>query len=137
MPPLTWFEIILQMFIQFTPVWIGMAIIFAVSIMLKRKLGLYGRLFDSIIGMCGFGIVLFWVLTALFADLIIVADPLAQVSGMKNKVPGTPIRGQDGLYYLLGGDNLARDVFSRMVMGARNVLPPSRLPRPHLPLWWG
>lgn len=122
MPPLTWFEIILQMFVQFTPVWIGMAIIFAVSIMLKRKLGLYGRLFDSIIGMCGFGIVLFWVLTALFADLIIVADPLAQVSGMKNKVPGTPIRGQDGLYYLLGGDNLARDVFSRMVMGARNVL---------------
>ena len=41
---------------------------------------------------------------------------------MKNKVPGTAIRGQDGLYYLLGGDNLARDVFSRMVMGSRNVL---------------
>jgi len=122
MPPLSWFEIFLYMFAQFTPVWIGMAIIFCVSIFFKRRLGLYGRLFDSIIGMCGFGIVLFWVLTAIFADMIIVTDPLSQVSGMKNKVPGTPIRGQDGLYYLLGGDNLARDVFSRMVMGARNVL---------------
>ncbi len=122
MPPLSWFEIFLYMFAQFTPVWIGMAIIFGVSIFFKRRLGLYGRLFDSIIGMCGFGIVLFWVLTAIFADMIIVTDPLSQVSGMKNKVPGTPIRGQDGLYYLLGGDNLARDVFSRMVMGARNVL---------------
>ena len=122
MPPLSWTEIFASMFVQFTPVWIGMAVIFALSIFYKRRLGLYGRLFDSVIGMSGFAIVLFWVLTAIFADLIIVTDPLAQVSGMKNKVPGTAIRGQDGLYYLLGGDNLARDVFSRMVMGSRNVL---------------
>ena len=122
MPPLSWSEIILQICIQFTPVWIGLALIFALSIVYKRRLGLYGKLFDSIIGMCGFGIVMFWVLTAIFADMIIVADPLSQVSGMKNKVPGTAIRNQEGLYYLLGGDNLARDVFSRMVMGARNVL---------------
>ena len=117
MPPLSWTEIFASMFVQFTPVWIGMAVIFSLSIFCKRRLGLYGRLFDSVIGMCGFAIVLFWVLTAIFADLIIVTDPLAQVSGMKNKVPGTAIRGQDGLYYLLGGDNLARDVFSRMVRG--------------------
>jgi len=122
MPPLSWTEIFTSMFMQFMPVWIGMVVVFALSIFYKRKLGLYGRLFDSVIGMCGFAIVLFWVLTAIFADLIIVTDPLAQVSGMKNKVPGTAIRGQDGLYYLLGGDNLARDVFSRMVMGSRNVL---------------
>ena len=29
---------------------------------------------------------------------------------------------EDNSYYLLGGDNLARDVFSRVVMGARFVL---------------
>ena len=54
--------------------------------------------------------------------MIITHDPLAQVSGMKNKLPGTPVRGQEGAFYLLGGDNLARDIFSRMVMGARFVL---------------
>ncbi|MGC6474936.1 MAG: ABC transporter permease [Candidatus Puniceispirillaceae bacterium] len=122
MAPLSWAEIFGQMFIQFTPVWVGLAIIFFLSALFKRRLGLYGRLFDSPIGMIGLFIVLFWVLTAICADHIITHDPLAQVSGMKNKVPGTPVRGQEGAYYLLGGDNLARDIFSRMVMGARFVL---------------
>lgn len=103
------------------PVWIGMVVIFALSITFKRKLGLYGRLFDSNIGMIGFGLVLFWVLAALFADQIITHDPLAQVSGMKNKVPGTPMTEGEG-WYFLGGDNLARDVFSRVIYGSRTVL---------------
>jgi peptide/nickel transport system permease protein len=72
--------------------------------------------------MAGFAIVMFWVYTALFADMIILFDPLAQVSGMKNAAPGSFVAGQDDAIYLLGGDNLARDVFSRMVMGARRVL---------------
>ena len=122
MAPLSWLEIFGQMFVQFMPVWIALGIIFLLSVLFKRKLGLYGRLFDSPIGMIGLLIVLFWVLTAVFADLIVTHDPLAQVSGMKNKLPGTPVRGQDGAFYLLGGDNLARDIFSRMVMGARFVL---------------
>lgn len=116
------FEITGQILWNFMPVWIGLVVIFAVSAYFKRSLGLYGRLFDSPIGMVGLGIVLFWVLTAIFADLIITQDPLVQISGMKNKVPGTPIPGQEGAYYLLGGDNLARDVFSRVVMGSRTVL---------------
>ena len=44
---------------------------------------------------------------------------------MKNKVPGTPIKNtKEGVYeyYLLGGDNLARDVFSRMVKGSFVVI---------------
>jgi len=122
MEPLTWTQIIIQMFIQFLPVWIGMAVIMFFSSLFRERLGLYGRLYGSRVGLIGFAIVLFWVLTAIFADMIITADPLAQVSGMKNKVPGTPVRGMEGEFYLLGGDNLARDVFSRMVMGARNVL---------------
>ena len=109
------------------PVWIALALTFALSITFKRKLGLYGKLFDSMVGMIGYAIVMFWVFTAIFGalDLIVTHDPLAQVSGMKNKVPGTPLgnpdEGQFG-YYLLGGDNLARDVFSRVVKGAWEVV---------------
>jgi peptide/nickel transport system permease protein len=121
MEELSWGSIIARILIQFVPVWIGMAIVFALSIIYKRRLGLYGKLFDSTIGMFGFAIVLFWFFTAIFADMIAMYDPLTVVSGMKNKVPGTPLTDGSG-YYLLGGDNLARDVFSRMVMGAREVL---------------
>ena len=119
---LSWGEIFVKMFWQFMPVWVAMAVIMSVSVVYKRRLGLYGRLYDSLVGIIGFSIVLFWVLTALMADMIITMDPLHQVSGMKNKVPGTPVRGMEDAWYLLGGDNLARDIFSRMVMGARHVL---------------
>ena len=108
---------------QLIPVWISLVVLFVVSILNKRKLGLYGKLFDSVIGMIGFGLVMFWVFTGIYGamDMIVTQDALSQVSGMKNKVPGTPVRGaEDGQYawYLLGGDNLARDVFSRIVKGA-------------------
>ncbi|KIN65207.1 Oligopeptide ABC transporter, permease protein [Sulfitobacter noctilucicola] len=109
---------------QFLPVWISLIVIFAASITYKRKLGLYGKLFDSTVGMIGFAIVLFWVLTGVFGgvfDMLVTHDSLSQVSGMKNKLPGTPLRGADeGDYqwFLLGGDNLARDVFSRLIKGS-------------------
>ena len=74
---------------QFVPVWIALVVTFLVSISFKRKLGLYGKLFDSPVGMIGFGIVMFWVFTAIFANQIITFDPLAQFSGMKNKPLGT------------------------------------------------
>ncbi|MEM6579087.1 MAG: ABC transporter permease, partial [Pseudomonadota bacterium] len=88
------------------PVWIALVVVFAASIVFKQKLGLYGKLFDSPVGMVGFGLVMFWVFTGLFAamDLIITHEPLTQVSGMKNKVPGTPLAGAgegDYAYYLL------------------------------------
>ncbi len=114
-----------RILMQFLPVWIALVATFAVSITYKRKLGLYGKLFDSPVGMIGFGIVMFWVFTALLADQIITFDPYAQFSGMKNKPLGTLLaKATDGDYshFLLGGDHLARDVFSRMVMGARSVL---------------
>ena len=115
-------DITLQILQQFTPVWTSLAIILAASVVLRSKLGLYGRLFSSPIGIVGLILVLFWVLTAIFADQIITMDPLSQVSGMKNKVPGWPVSGLEGAHYLLGGDNLARDIFSRVVMGSRIVL---------------
>src|SRR6056300_1971282 len=125
---LSWFEITLRVLTQFAPVWVALIATFFFSIKYKRKLGLYGKLFDSTIGMIGFAIVMFWVFTGTFAglfDMILTHDPLGQVSGMKNKVPGIPLRGaEDGdyPYYLFGGDNLARDVFSRMIAGSTIVI---------------
>ena len=88
----------------------------------RKRLGPLWPPFDSPIGMVGLVLVLFWVLTAIFADMIITFDPLDQLSGMKNKKPGWPVRDVEGAHYLLGGDNLARDIFSRVVMGSRTVL---------------
>ena len=113
---------------RFLPVWVALIALFMVSIIYKRKLGLYGKLFDSTVGMIGFGLVMFWVFTAIFVgifDMITTHDYLSQVSGLKNKVPGVPVpEGTDGLipHYLLGGDNLARDIFSRMVTGSVFVI---------------
>jgi len=119
---LSWGGILGRMAVQFAPVWAALAVMFALSIRYKRRLGLYGKLYDSPVGMTGFGIVMFWVFTAIFADIIITHDPLGQMSGLKNALPGAPVPGGEGRWYLLGGDSLARDVFSRMVMGARRVL---------------
>ena len=128
MEALTWAEILSRMFYQLIPVWIALIATFSISFYYKRNLGLYGKLFDSPIGMIGFGIVLFWAYVGFFAgafDMIATHDPLSQVSGMKNKVPGTPFRGAeegDYAFYLLGGDHLARDVFSRVMDGASIII---------------
>jgi len=129
---LSWGEIILRIFERFTPVWIALIITFALSITFKRRLGLYGKLFDSPIGMVGFGLVMFWVFTGVLGgafDMITTHDVLDQSASMKNKGPGTPYTKLMGEvapdaypYYLLGGDNLGRDVFSRMVVGAWEVI---------------
>ncbi|MDX5384785.1 MAG: ABC transporter permease [Rhodobacterales bacterium] len=129
MDPLGWGEIITRILTQFTPVWIALVVTFALSLFYKRRLGLYGKLFDSVIGMTGFALVMFWVYTGIFGGAfgwIVTHDTLSQISGLKNKVPGTPVPDAEALglypYYLMGGDNLARDVFSRMVVGAWEVM---------------
>jgi len=121
---LGWLDIIGRIAQQLLPVWVALVIVFAVSFRFKRRLGLYGKLFDSYVGMVGFALVLFWVFTAIFADFIITHDPLAQLRGMRNATPGSalPDPGANYPFYLLGGDSLARDVFSRAVMGSREVL---------------
>lgn len=116
------FQITGQILLQMSPVWITMAVILGLSVLFRKHLGLYGRLFSSPIGIIGLVLVLFWASTAVLADMLITFDPLQQISGMKNKKPGWPVRGVEGAHYLLGGDNLARDIFSRMVMGSRTVL---------------
>ncbi|MGJ8545331.1 MAG: ABC transporter permease [Sulfitobacter sp.] len=109
---------------RLTPVWIALIATFALSIRFKRKLGLYGKLFDSTVGMIGFALVMFWVFAGFFGgvlDWIVTHDTLSQMSGMRNEVPGTPLSGrEEGEYqwFLLGGDSLARDIFSRLIKGA-------------------
>jgi peptide/nickel transport system permease protein len=108
---------------RFWPVWLSLAATFILSIRFRRHLGLYGKLFDSTVGMIGFAIVMFWVFTAIFADVIATFDPFSQIAGLKNDAPGVAVPDAVGYgWYLLGGDHLGRDVFSRMVMGAREVL---------------
>ncbi|MEH6390843.1 MAG: ABC transporter permease [Sulfitobacter sp.] len=113
---------------QLLPVWLALVVTFAVSVVFKRKLGLYGKLFDSTVGMIGFALVMFWVFTGIFGgvfDLLVTHDSLSQVSGMKNKLPGTPLARADATdypWFLLGGDNLARDVFSRLIKGSWVVI---------------
>ncbi len=135
MEEMGWGQILVAMAVQFTPVWVALVSDIRHVHHLQTQAGAlrqalrqprrHGRLW----------LVMFWVFTAFFANWIITHDPLGQVSGMKNKVPGTackPQRKASYAYYLLGGDHLARDVFSRMVMGARAVLKitPAATPSP-------
>ncbi|MEM8871438.1 MAG: ABC transporter permease [Pseudomonadota bacterium] len=121
MEDLTTGQIFAGVIVQFTPVWIGIVVIMGASAYFKQRLSLYGRLFDSPVGMVGLALVLFWALTALFADQIATMDPLEQFRVLKNKPPGT-FEPESGIAALLGGDNLGRDVFSRMVWGSVTVM---------------
>ncbi|WP_136618137.1 MULTISPECIES: ABC transporter permease [Mesorhizobium] len=115
------FTVVLEVLSRFWPVWIALLIVMGTSFAYKKKLALYGQLFDSGVGIVGVGICLFWLFTAIFAATISPFDPLAQVPIMKDVLPGA-IEPQSGLTYLFGGDKLARDVFSRMVYGSQIVL---------------
>jgi len=116
-------EIILLSITRFWPTWLGIAIAVSAGYPLRERLGVFGRLYGSPIGMTGLVIVLFWVFTAIFADLIAVMGPLEQSfsPGMKKAAPGV-IDSESGIIFLWGGDNLARDIFSRVVHGCRIVL---------------
>ncbi|UVK51978.1 ABC transporter permease [Mesorhizobium sp. AR02] len=115
------FTVILEVLSRFWPVWIALIIVMGASFLYKKKLALYGQLFDSGVGIAGVFICLFWLFTAIFASTISPFDPLGQIPIMKDTLPGA-IEPQSGLVYLFGGDKLARDVFSRMVYGSQIVL---------------
>lgn len=114
------FQIVLGVLFRFWPVWLSLAIVLALSITYKKRLGLYGQLFDTGVGVAGVVICLFWLFTAIFSGTVAPFDPLVQNVVMKDALPGamTP----DGGVYLFGGDRLARDIFSRMVYGSQIVL---------------
>ncbi|MBM2712591.1 ABC transporter permease [Mesorhizobium caraganae] len=115
------FNIVLGVIARFWPVWLGLALVMGASFTYKKRLGLYGQLFDSGVGIVGVGICLFWLFTAIFATTVAPFDPLSQVPIMKDALPGG-IEPVSKLIYYFGGDKLARDVFSRMVYGSQIVL---------------
>ncbi|MER8744825.1 ABC transporter permease [Mesorhizobium sp. M0761] len=115
------FNVVLGVIGRFWPVWLGLALVMGASFTYKKRLGLYGQLFDSGVGIVGVGICLFWLFTAIFASTVAPFDPLAQVPIMKDALPGA-LEPVSKLIYYFGGDKLARDVFSRMVYGSQIVL---------------
>ncbi|TIT92273.1 MAG: ABC transporter permease [Mesorhizobium sp.] len=115
------FDVVVGVVWRFWPVWVALILVMGVSFAYKKRLGLYGQLFDSGVGIAGVGICLFWLFTAIFASTISPFDPLAQVSIMKDSLPGA-IEPTSKFIYYFGGDKLARDVFSRMVYGSQIVL---------------
>ncbi|TIM38024.1 ABC transporter permease [Mesorhizobium sp.] len=115
------FNVVLGVLARFWPVWIALVLVMGASFAYKKRLGLYGQLFDSSVGIVGVGICLFWLFTALFASTVSPFNPLVQIPIMKDALPGA-VEPQSGLVYLFGGDKLARDVFSRMVYGSQIVL---------------
>jgi peptide/nickel transport system permease protein len=115
------FQIFLGVIARFWPVWLALAIVLGASFTYKKKLGLYGQLFDSGVGIAGVAICFFWLFTAIFAARIAPFDPLSQIAVMKDALPGA-IEPASGQVFLFGGDKLARDVFSRMVYGSQIVL---------------
>ena len=115
------FQVVLGVLARFWPVWVAMVIVLGASFTFKNRLGLYGQLFDSGVGIVGVSICLFWLFTAIFAGTVAPFDPLAQIAVMKDALPGAVVPDTDQVY-LFGGDKLARDVFSRMVFGSKIVL---------------
>src|SRR5271165_4925786 len=103
------------------PVWASLAIVLRLSLAFRKKLGLYGHVVQSPTGFVGLFLVGFWLFAAIFGRAIMLFDPLGQIAEMKDALPGA-IEPHSGLPYLLGGDKLARDVFSRVIAGARIVL---------------
>lgn len=122
MQTLSTFEIILGTIARFWPVWLALAVVMGGGYPIRARLGTIGRLYGSRIGLIGLGIVLFWAFTAIFADIIAMHDPLAATFLTAKKGPPGLIDPATGQALLWGGDNLTRDIFSRVVYGSRIVL---------------
>ncbi|MCF1710369.1 ABC transporter permease [Tabrizicola sp. J26] len=102
----------------------ALIVLLGAAMIFRRRLGILGHTMTSPVGLIGLMLVLFWVLVGLMAPGLVVQDPLLQITDMKNALPGSRLTLPDGttVTYLLGGDVLGRDVFSRALAGAREVL---------------
>jgi peptide/nickel transport system permease protein len=114
-------EILVRSLVQLWPVWASLAVVLGASLFYRKKLGLYGQVVHSGAGFAGLLLVGFWLFAAIFGRAIMLFDPLGQIAEMKDALPGA-IDPHSGLPYLFGGDKLARDVFGRVIAGARIVL---------------
>jgi peptide/nickel transport system permease protein len=83
---------------------------------LWRRLGeALSPILRSKVAVVGLGIVVFWVLLAVFAPLLVSYDPVRDQDWQAaNQGPSAA--------HLLGTDDLGRDLWSRLVYGARTIL---------------
>ena len=83
----------------------------------------FALLRESVVGMAGTALVLFWAIVALGAPLLSPCDPNATLQAFAT--PGTPISVAGACRtdtFILGTDNIGRDILSRIIWGARTVL---------------
>jgi peptide/nickel transport system permease protein len=87
----------------------------------EKKVGVFRRmwaglsvLFASKIATAGLAIVLFWVIVAVFAPVFTQYTPLEQDWKAPNQGPSST--------HILGTDELGRDLWSRLIYGARVIL---------------
>lgn len=59
------------------------------------------------------------VLASLFSDLVAPHDATKQILSLRNQPPMTPARIEGGFPYILGTDQLGRDLFSRLIFGGQ------------------
>lgn len=85
-----------------------------------RVLRAIGLLRESPIGIFGLILVGFWIIMAVFADVLPIRDPLAQSAPDLLKPMFSPA--PDGGHYWLGTDDKGRDILSRLIFGSRLVL---------------
>ncbi len=85
---------------------------------LLRALKSFALLRESKVGLIGAGLVIFWIIIAVFAPLIAPYDPNEWIH--LDALPGTT--DPDGNFFLLGADGNGRDILSRIVWGSRTVL---------------
>jgi ABC-type dipeptide/oligopeptide/nickel transport system permease subunit len=83
-----------------------------------RLLKAIALLRESVVGMIGLGLIVFWVLMAIFADVLSPFPPNATIFPLA--APGTDAPG--GGVFWLGTDHIGRDILSRIIHGSRTVL---------------
>jgi peptide/nickel transport system permease protein len=86
--------------------------------MIVRWAKAFSLLRESAVGMVGFGIIIFWVAIAVFADILAPYDPNATLVPLA--LPGA--EAPDGGNFWLGTDHIGRDILSRIIYGSRRVL---------------
>lgn len=78
----------------------------------------FGLLRESKIALVGVALIVFWVVIALIAPIAAPFPPNAQIAPFQPLMAPAP----DGGVFLLGTDQLGRDILSRVMWGARTVL---------------
>ena len=56
---MTFISMLIELIITLWPVWLALIVVMGASYMNRHRMGLYGHIYDSPVGMVGLGLVLF------------------------------------------------------------------------------